>query len=54
MDANLIWVALIVVMIGSLAALTARAVRGDRPATPPGESLDWREDGLAWNKLGIR
>jgi hypothetical protein len=30
-----------------------RLIRQDRPATPPGPSDDWREDALAWSRLGI-
>lgn len=30
-----------------------RVVRQDRPATPPGRPDDWREDALAWSRLGI-
>ena len=54
MDANVIWIAALVVLFGALAAVTARAIRGDRPASPPGDHWDWREDALAWNRLGIR
>jgi hypothetical protein len=32
---------------------TARHVRRDRPATPPGAPQDWREDQLRWSRLGI-
>ena len=54
MDANVIWIAALLVMFAALIAATARAVRGDRPVTPPGNNWDWREDALAWNRLGIR
>jgi hypothetical protein len=30
-----------------------RLIQQDRPATPPGRSDDWREDALAWSRLGI-
>jgi hypothetical protein len=42
-------------LIGLVVA-TVRMIRQDRPATPPGESgrLDvWREEALAWRRLGI-
>lgn len=32
---------------------TVRLIRQDRPATAPGSSDDWREEALAWNRLGI-
>lgn len=32
---------------------TVRLIRQDRPSAPPGSPDDWREDALAWNRLGI-
>lgn len=54
MDPFLIVMALLLVAAGAVLLVTTRVIRGDRPATPPGASWDWREDALAWNRLGIR
>ncbi len=47
---------LLLLMAASFAGVTlaiVRLIRQDRPATPPGPSDDWREDALAWSRLGI-
>jgi hypothetical protein len=36
-----------------VALAVVRLIQQDRPATPPGRSDDWREDALAWSRLGI-
>lgn len=44
------------VALGVLASLVAtiRLIRADRPSSPPSTfSDDWREEGLAWQRLGI-
>ncbi|HEX5018610.1 MAG TPA: hypothetical protein VFX15_13620 [Actinomycetes bacterium] len=46
--------AALVVIFGALVVAMVRAVREDRPVTPPGESWDWRDDAVSWNRLGIR
>ena len=54
MDPTLILIALLVITLAAVLLATARVIRRDRPATPPGDAWDWRADALAWNRLGIR
>jgi hypothetical protein len=54
MEPTLILIALLVTGLAGLLWVTARVIRSDRPATPPGDTWDWRSHSLAWNRLGIR
>ena len=54
MDPTLILIALLLLSVGAVLLATARVIRGDRPAVPPGGPWDWRADALAWNRFGIR
>jgi hypothetical protein len=45
--------AALLVGVATLVAATARAIRQDRPASPPADP-DWREESLSWSRLGIR
>ncbi len=54
MDATLILMTAVVITLGAVLLATARTVRRDRPATPPGGGSDWREAELSWSRLGIR
>ena len=39
--------------LATVTVATVRLIRNDRPGTPPGRSDDWRDEALAWNRLGI-
>jgi hypothetical protein len=54
MDPTLIFITLLTIAAAAVLLATARVIRRDRPATPPGQTWDWRADALAWNRLGIR
>ena len=54
MDPTMIFIALLALAAAAVLLATARVIRSDRPATPPGDAFDWRADALAWNRLGIR
>lgn len=43
------------VVFVSVVWLLARHIRQDRPLTPPRSyHLDWRDDMVAWSRIGIR